>query len=293
MDIEKLIEQITREVCGRLDAGSPKSRETFWGNTQNIRCASADEGIIEQPGTMVTAKEIAKMIDHSLLKPELTRQQVIEGCLLAKQYGCVSVCVKPCDVEVAREILRGTDVKVTTVIGFPHGHHLTEVKVAEADLAIKQGCEEIDMVMNIGRLRSGDYELVEQDIRAVCDTAHRRAVKVKVILENHYLTDEEKIKACQLCESAGADYVKTSTGFAKSGATIHDLKLMRRTCSPKVSVKAAGGVRTLDAALAVKAVGGTRFGATATKKIMDEALRREKDGTLKIPETIQEFSSGY
>jgi deoxyribose-phosphate aldolase len=281
MDIEKLIEQITREVCSRLET-----------NTAAAGFGSAD-GIIEQPGTKVTAKEIAKMIDHSLLKPEMTRQEVIEGCLLAKQYDCATVCVKPCDVEVAREVLRGTDVKVTSVIGFPHGHHLTEVKVMEAELAIRQGCEEIDMVMNIGRLKSGDYGLVESDIRAVCDAAHRRAVIVKVILENHYLTDEEKVKACQLCESAGADFVKTSTGYAKTGATVHDLKLMRKTCSAKVRVKAAGGVRTLDAALAVRAVGGTRFGATATKKIVDEAVQREKDGTLKIPETVQELTAGY
>lgn len=251
------------------------------------------DGIIPQPGTKVTAKEIAKMIDHSLLRPDMTRQEVIEGCLLAKQYDCATVCVKPCDVEAANEVLCGTDVKVTTVIGFPHGHSLTEVKVMEAEIAVKKGCEEIDMVLNIGRLKSGDYDLVENDIKAVCDAAHKSGVIVKVILENHYLLDEEKIKACQLCESAGADFVKTSTGYAKTGATIHDLKLMRETCSPKIRVKAAGGVRTLDAALAVRAVGGTRFGATATKKIVEDSMQREKDGTLVIPSDVQEFSSGY
>jgi deoxyribose-phosphate aldolase len=278
MDIEKLVEQITKEVMAKL--GTPE-------------CGSGREGIVIQPGTKVTAKEIAKMIDHSLLKPEMTRQEVIDGCLLAKQYDCATVCVKPCDVEIAKETLKGSDVLVTTVIGFPHGHHLTEVKVMEAEIAISQGCEELDMVLNIGRLRSGDYGLVENDIRTVCDAAHRRNVIVKVILENYYLTDDEKVKACEICERAGADFVKTSTGYAKGGATIHDLKIMRKTCSPKVRVKAAGGVRTLEAALAVRAVGGIRFGATATKKIVEDARLKEKEGTLKIPETIQELTSGY
>lgn len=276
MEMEKLIEQITKEVCARLGA-------TF----------SQSEGMMLQPGTKVTAKEIAKMIDHSLLRPDMTRQEVIEGCLLAKQYDCATVCVKPCDVEIARDVLKGSDVLVTTVIGFPHGHHLTPVKVMEAEIAMSQGCEELDLVLNIGRLKSGDYDLVENDIRAVCEAAHRRGVIVKVILENFYLTDEEKVKACEISERAGADFVKTATGYAKGGATIHDLKLMRKTCSPKVRVKAAGGVRTLDGALAVRAVGGVRFGATATKKIIEDARQREGAGTLKIPDAVQELTSGY
>lgn len=276
MEMDKLIEQITKEVCARL-------RATF----------SQTEGMVLQPGTRVTARDIAKMIDHSLLRPDMTRQEVIEGCQLAKQYDCATVCVKPCDVEVAREVLKGSGVLVTTVIGFPHGHHLTPVKVMEAEIAMSQGCEELDLVLNIGRLKSGDYDLVENDIRAVCEAAHRRGVIVKVILENFYLTDEEKVKACEICERAGADFVKTATGYAKGGATIHDLKLMRKTCSPRVRVKAAGGVRTLDGALAVRAVGGVRFGATATKKIIEDARQREKDGTLKIPDTVQELTSGY
>lgn len=278
MDLEKLIEQITKEVCARM-AG--------------MNFGSLPEGMVLQPGEKVTAKEIAKMIDHSLLKPEMTRQQVIEGCLLAKQYDCATVCVKPCDVEIAREVLRGSDVLVTTVIGFPHGHHLTEVKVLEAEIAISQGCEELDVVLNIGRLKSGDYDLVEKDLRAVCDASHRRGVIVKVILENAYLTDDEKIKACQICERAGADFVKTSTGYAKGGATIHDLKLMRKNTSSKVRVKAAGGVRTLDGALAVRAVGTVRFGCTATQKIVEDARQREKEGTLKIPDSVQELTTGY
>lgn len=238
---------------------------------------------------MVTARDIAKMIDHSLLRPQLTRQETEEGCRLAKEYDCATVCVKPCDVEVAYEILKGSDVKVTTVVGFPHGSNLTQVKVAEAEIAMDQGSVELDMVLNIDRLKSGDYEYVEKDIKAVCDTAKKRGVLVKVIFENYYLTDEEKIKACQMCERAGAAWVKTSSGFAAGGATIHDLKLMRQNVSPSIQVKAAGGVRTLDAALGVRAVGCTRFGATATKEIIEEARKREQNGTLKLPETVAEL----
>jgi len=237
----------------------------------------------------VTAKEISKMIDHSLLRPDMTRQEVVQGCLVAREYDCATVCVKPCDVMIAKEALRGCDVLVTTVIGFPHGHHLTEVKVREAEIAIGQGCEELDLVLNIGRLKSGDFDLVEADIRAVCDVSHRKGVIVKVILENAYLTDDEKKTACELCERAGADFVKTSTGYAKSGATIHDLRLMRAACSAKVRIKAAGGVRTLDGALAVRAVGCTRFGATATQKIVEEARQREQAGTLRLPDSVGEL----
>lgn len=241
----------------------------------------------------VTARDIAKMIDHSLLRPQLTRQQVEEGCRLAKEYDCATVCVKPCDVLVAHEILKDCDVKVTTVVGFPHGAHLTETKVMEADLAMSQGCEELDMVLNIDRMKSGDYDYVEKDIKAVVDAAKRRGVLTKVIFENYYLTDDEIVRACEMCERAGADWVKTSSGFADGGATIHDLKIMRKTCSPKVQVKAAGGVRTLDGALSVRAVGCTRFGATATKAIIDEARERERAGTLRLPDTITELAKKY
>lgn len=243
----------------------------------------------------VTAMDIAKMIDHSLLRPDMTRQEVADGCELAKKYDCATVCVKPCDVELAYGILKDTDVLTTTVIGFPHGSNLTEIKVKEAELAIDQGCKEIDMVLNIGRLKSGDGDLVENDIKQVCDYAHSRGVIVKVILENAYLTDDEKVKACQLAEKAGADFVKTSTGYAKTGATIPDLKLMRATCSPKVQVKAAGGVRTIEGALAVRAVGTTRFGCTTTAKMLDDAKRMEQDGTLVLPDpdAVIELPAAY
>ena len=241
----------------------------------------------------ITAKEIAKLIDHSLLKPERTHQQVVDGCYVAKKYDCASVCVKPCDVEVAMEILKDTDVAVSTVIGFPHGSNLTPIKVAEAELALAQGCTELDMVLNIGRLKSGEDELVEADIKAVCDVTHAKGAIVKVILENAYLTDEEKIRACKICEKAGADFVKTSTGYAGGGATVPDLKLMRANTSEKVRVKAAGGVRTLDAALAVKSVGGCRFGCTATPKIMEDAYQREAEGALVVPAEVSDTAIGY
>lgn len=229
---------------------------------------------------MITAKDIAKMIDHSLLKPTLTEKDIISGCELAREYGVISVCVVPWAVGLARKALEGTDVLVTTVVGFPHGTSKTSTKVFEASEAIKDGAAELDMVLNINRLLSGDFGYVESDIKTVVDIAHLKGVKVKVILENCYLTDELKKIACHISERAGADFVKTSTGYGTSGATLEDLKLMRDACSDKVRVKAAGGVRTLDQAIAVRKAGADRFGATATKAIMDEALQREKDGTL-------------
>jgi len=245
------------------------------------------------PGTVITAKEIAAMIDHALLKPEMTKQDVIDGCLFAEEFGCAAVCVKPCDVEVAAEVLKGADVLVGSVIGFPHGHHLTEVKLLEAECALRQGCKELDMMLNIGRFLSGEDKLVEDDIRAVCELSHRQEAIVKVIIENYYMTDEQKVRACRICERAGADFVKTSTGYAVGGATIGDLHLMRKTCSDKVLVKAAGGVRTLDAALLARAAGAVRVGTTASKAIITEAHQREKAGTLKIPELAGELETGY
>jgi deoxyribose-phosphate aldolase len=210
------------------------------------------------------------MIDHSLLRPELIEAEVRAGCEIALRYHVASVCVKPCDVSLANNILKNSSVLVSTVVGFPHGSNLTSVKILEAEEALKQGAVELDMVLNIGRLRSGDLDYVKQDVKAICDLAHARQAKVKVILENALLTDEQKVSACRLCEEAGADWVKTSTGFAASGATLDDLRLMRRSVSDKVQVKAAGGVRTLEAILDVVDTGATRCGATATAVILDE-----------------------
>ena len=219
-------------------------------------------------------RDIAKMIDHSLLRPNLTQADVIAGCRVARKYDTATVCCAPADVGLCRRELAGSDVRVAAVVGFPHGYSTTAVKVFEAERAIADGAHELDMVLHIGKLIGGDEAYVRDDIRAVVDLAHRSGVLVKVILENCYLTGAQKVLGCRLCEEAGADWVKTSTGFAKGGATLEDLVLMRKTVSPKVQVKAAGGVRDLDMALKVRELGCTRFGATATEAIMEEAFRR-------------------
>ena len=222
----------------------------------------------------VTERQLAKTIDHSLLKPELDDAFIEDGCRLAAEYDVASVCVRPSDVSRARSILEGTEVAVGTVIGFPHGDSTTQTKVFEAREAIADGATELDMVINIGALRSGRDADVQADIAAVVQVGHGSGALVKVILENAYLTDDEKVRGCRLAEAAGADFVKTSTGYAPSGATHEDLLLMRRTVSPHVQVKAAGGVRTLDDLLAVMALGVTRIGATQTKPILDDYRAR-------------------
>ena len=216
----------------------------------------------------LTERDIAKAIDHSLLRPELDDAFVEAGCRLAAMYDVASVCVRPADVGRAKAILAGTDVAVGTTIGFPHGNHRTDVKVFEARQALADGATELDMVIQIGALKSGRDADVEADIRAVVDVAHAAGAIVKVIFENAYLTDEEKVRACRLTEAAGGDFVKTSTGFAPSGATEADLRLMRANTSPHIRVKAAGGVRTLDGLLSVMELGVSRIGATATEVII-------------------------
>jgi deoxyribose-phosphate aldolase len=238
-------------------------------------------------------EQLAKMIDHSLLHPTMTDQELDEGCRLAARYGVASVCIKPYAVRRAAELLRGTGVLVGCVIGFPHGNGATESKRYETELACRDGAVEIDMVINHGKALSGEWDYVERDIRVVCDEAHRHGAKVKVIFENDYLTnggaglgaDDFKRKLCEISERAGVDWVKTSTGYgfvkgadgkySYQGATEHDLQLMRAACSPKVQVKAAGGVRDLDGLILVRDLGGTRCGATATAAMLDEYRRRE------------------
>jgi deoxyribose-phosphate aldolase len=222
----------------------------------------------------LTYEQIAKTIDHSLLRPELTEQEVAAGCDLAQRYQVASVCAKPCDVPLAARLLKGSDVKVGTVIGFPHGSSTSETKVFEARQALESGAEELDMVLNIGWLRSGADERVGREIRAVVEAASGRAL-IKVILENAYLTDDEKVRACHLVEEAGAQFVKTSTGFAPTGATLDDLRLMRRSVSPHIQIKAAHGIRTLDALLDVLNVGVSRIGATATQTILEDFKTRK------------------
>ncbi|HET9522115.1 MAG TPA: deoxyribose-phosphate aldolase [Candidatus Limnocylindrales bacterium] len=237
----------------------------------------------------LTERDIAKTIDHSLLRPELDDAFVEAGCRLAAEYDVASVCVRPADVRRARALLEGTDVAVGTVIGFPHGNHLTATKVFEAERALADGATELDMVIQIGALKSGRDADVQADIAAVVAVAHGDGAIVKVIFENAYLTDDEKIRACRLTEAAGGDFVKTSTGFAPSGATHDDLRLMRANTSPHVQVKAAGGVRTLDALLEVMALGVTRIGATATKTIIDD-FRARKAG---LPTPVSAVTEGY
>lgn len=223
----------------------------------------------------ITLSELAKTIDHALLRPEMTDADVIAGCELAHRYHVASVCVRPSDVALAAKVLADSDVAVGTVIGFPHGSPTTAVKVAEAQQAMEDGATELDMVMNIGALRSGKRDLVRDEIAAIVNAARGHA-HVKVILENAYLTDEEKVIACQLSEAAGADFVKTSTGFAPTGVTVADIKLMRASVGPAVQVKAAHGVRTLDTLLEVIDAGATRAGATATAAMLDEFKQRQE-----------------
>ena len=223
----------------------------------------------------LTERDIAKTIDHSLLRPELDDAFVEAGCRLAAAYDVASVCVRPADVRRAKGILDATDVAVGTTVGFPHGNHRTDTKVFETRQALTDGATEIDMVLAIGALKSDRDAEVLADIAAVVDVAHAGGAIVKVIFENAYLTDDEKIRACGLTEAAGAEFVKTSTGFAPGGATHEDLRLMRAHTSPPTQVKAAGGVRTLDALLEVMALGVTRIGATATQTIIDDFRARK------------------
>lgn len=214
--------------------------------------------------------DLAKMFDHSLLQPVLTDEEMEKGCQLAREYNVASVCIKPYGVPMAAKILKGSSVLVCTVIGFPHGGNVTRIKVTEAEQAMADGAVELDMVCNIGKVLTKDWNFVKDDIGAVVESAHKKKAKVKVIFENCFLQDEHKEMLCKICGDVNADWVKTSTGYGDSGATDHDLKLMRQFSPAHVQVKAAGGVRTFERVLAVRALGVTRIGATATKVILDE-----------------------
>ncbi len=221
-----------------------------------------------------TYEDIAKMIDHSLLNPTLTAAELESGCRLALDYDTASVCILPYYLKRCAELLKGSRVKASTTIGFPHGGNTTAVKVAEARQALADGGQELDMVVNISAVLSGNWDYVRDDIQAVIDVTHAAGQKVKVIFENCYLNQEQKIRLCEICSQLSADWVKTSTGYGTGGATIEDLILMRKHTPPRVQVKSAGGIRDLDALLAVRAVGVSRSGATRTAAMLDECRKR-------------------
>jgi deoxyribose-phosphate aldolase len=234
---------------------------------------------------MGKVNELAKMIDHSILNPVHTDDDLKKQCAVAKKYHVASVCVKPYAVKMAVECLKGSDVAVGCVIGFPHGNSSVAVKLFEAEQACNDGAVEIDMVINIGKALSGDWAYIEKEISSVTEVVHRNGSIIKVIFETDFVTKtEDKIRLCEICTKAGADFVKTSTGYGYvklpsgdynyKGATTADVELMRKHCGPKVQVKCAGGVRTLDDLLKMKAAGATRSGATATESILEEAMKR-------------------
>ena len=298
-DVDALVDIITRKVLEELSGSAPTpsrpasaahdhdhdtcERCRTWGvagtrgpeETRLLAEAGASR-VVATMGYCPASDGLASMIDHTLLKPDATRADVETLCREAAQFCFASVCVNPNWVPLCRELLRDSGVKVCTVIGFPSGAHAPDVKAYEARRAVEQGAEEIDMVINIGALKSKDYALVEQDIRGVVQAGGRNTV-VKVILETSLLTREEKIMACSLAKAADADFVKTSTGFGGGGATVEDIQLMRETVGPEMGVKASGGVRTRDDAEKLVAAGATRLGASAGVKI----VRGEPDGAAK------------
>jgi deoxyribose-phosphate aldolase len=221
-----------------------------------------------------TYQEIAKMIDHSLLNPTLTAADLDRGVRLALDYDVASVCIMPYSLRRCARMLGGSTVRASTTIGFPHGGHSTAIKLAEARQALEDGGEELDMVVNISKVLSGDWEYVRADIGAVVEATHAAGQKVKVIFENCYLNNEQKIRLCEISSELAADWVKTSTGYGSGGATIEDLKLMRAHAAPGVQVKAAGGIRDLDSLLQVRELGVTRVGASRTAEMLDECRRR-------------------
>ncbi len=285
--VESLVEIITHEVLAAMAEQQERSRlpegsqckfectdqlcvRTCFDRTGQVLDAGAERlsstlGII--PGNL----DLAKMIDHTLLKPDATQDQIAQLCFEARKYGFASVCINPTWVELCAKLLEGSSVKVCSVIGFPLGATAPEVKAFETQNALDHGATEIDMVINIGALKARDLELVARDIRGVVSAAHARGALVKVIIEAVLLTDEEKTIACLLAKEAGADFVKTSTGFASGGATVHDVELMRKVVGPEMGVKAAGGVRTYQDAESMLKAGATRIGASAGIKIIQGA----------------------
>jgi deoxyribose-phosphate aldolase len=265
---EQLVEQITDLVMAKIDGDHCPS--FCHADVERIVDAGANRiGIVL--GETSTARDWASLIDHTLLKPEAAEKDIRELCDEAAKFGFASVCVNPAWVKKASEFLKGTDVPVCTVIGFPLGATLPDVKAFEARRSIFNGAQEVDMVINVGALKSGDDCAVEEDIRAVVEAAHENGVLCKVIIETALLTDDEKVRACLASKAAGADFVKTSTGFAKGGATVEDVNLMRRTVGKDLGVKASGGVKGIEDARKMFEAGATRIGASVGVKIAQEA----------------------
>ena len=268
---QRLVEQITDLVLSKIDGTSDNSCPSFCDmDVQRVVDAGAARiGVVL--GESATAGDWASLIDHTLLKPEATESDIKKLCDEAAQYGFASVCVNPTWVKKASEFLRGSNVPVCTVIGFPLGATISDVKAYETRRAIFNGAREVDMVINVGALKSGDDCAVEADIRGVVEAAHENGILCKVIIETALLTDEEKVRACLASKNAGADFVKTSTGFAKGGATVADIALMRRVVGKDLGVKASGGVKGIEDAKAMVEAGATRIGASVGVKIAQEA----------------------
>jgi deoxyribose-phosphate aldolase len=286
--LDTLVAQIGEEILARMAPGGAPAKK---GEGLNLpdqvcpgcvqrcvqTCARNTKEIIAAGASRVSASEkltkidpaIAALIDHTILKPEATRSDVVKVCREARQYNFASVCVNPYWVPLVKSELAGSPVRVCTVVGFPLGATSSESKAAETAFAIRDGAQEIDMVINVGALRSGDTDVVRKDIAAVVDVAHRGGAIVKVILETALLDDAQKTLASQLAKAAGADFVKTSTGFSSAGATAHDVALMRAAVGPNIGVKASGGIRTLEDLQTMTAAGATRIGASASVKIVE------------------------
>jgi deoxyribose-phosphate aldolase len=295
-EIEKIVEVVTREVLLALAEQDQRAAaagehcehecadgicvQTCFDNVGHVISAGA-ERLTSTLGGIPQDLNIASMIDHTLLKPDVTPDQIAQLCYEARKYGFASVCINPGHVKLCADLLRGSDVKVCTVIGFPLGATSPEAKVYETETALRDGATEIDMVINIGALKGGDFTWVAQDIRGVVETAHNAGAIVKVIIETSLLTEEEKVKACLLSKEAGADFVKTSTGFAGGGATVEDVALMRRVVGPEMGVKASGGVHNFEEAQSMVAAGATRIGASAGVKIVQGASNQKSEAVVK------------
>jgi len=301
--VESIVEIITREVLlAMAESGATNKNpdgsfcvvevaegmkvKTCFDNAGHVIGAGA-ERLSSTLGLIPDDLNLARKIDHTLLKPDATPDQIAQLCFEARKYGFASVCVNPAWIKLCSEMLKGSDVKVCSVVGFPLGATPPEVKVFETQKVLEDGANEIDMVINIGALKAHDHDLVARDIRGIVETAHKAGALVKVIIEAALLTDEEKVIACLLSKEAGADFVKTSTGFSSGGATIHDVELMRRTVGPEMGVKAAGGVRTREDAENMVKAGATRLGASAGIKIV------QGDGGEKKVETPAPTGKNY